>query len=95
MEIDPSNLFLINGKWGEIREKFDDLQIVEDIDVAVRKDLMFLEIPTSSVEDEKIIEISFSKLTLKNGQNNYTIIQRAIPRLYTFNTKSTILEVKK
>lgn len=56
---------------------------------------MFLEIPNSSAEDEKIIEVSFSKLSLKNNTNNYTIIQRAIPRLYTFNTKSTILEVKK
>tara|TARA_B110000285_G_scaffold194083_1_gene223492 strand:- start:114 stop:221 length:108 start_codon:yes stop_codon:yes gene_type:complete len=24
MDIDPSTLFLIDGKWGEIKKKFDD-----------------------------------------------------------------------
>jgi len=57
---------LINGKWGEIRIKYDDDQNVEDIDETARTNLMFLEIPEPTCDEEKIVEVSFSKLTLKN-----------------------------
>jgi hypothetical protein len=75
---------LVNAKWGEIRQKFDDDDIVEEIDDNIKNDLMFLQLPESTNDEEKIIEVSFSKLTKKNNKNNYTVIQRAIPRLYRF-----------
>jgi len=44
---------------------------------------MFLEIPERTNDEERIIEISFSKLK-KTSKNGYTVIPRAIPRFYTF-----------
>lgn len=82
--LNPNNLCLVNAKWGEIRQKFDDDDIVEEIDDNIKNDLMFLQLPESTNDEEKIIEVSFSKLTKKNNKNNYTVIQRAIPRLYRF-----------
>ena len=66
-----------------MRAKFSDDQNVEDIDESVKKDLMFLEIPERTNDEERIIEISFSKLK-KTSKNGYTVIPRAIPRFYTF-----------
>ena len=64
MDIDPSTLFLINGKWGEIKQKFDDNQNVEDIDDDIKKNWMFLQIPkeTDFEDEERIMEVSFSRL---------------------------------
>jgi hypothetical protein len=45
---------------------------------------MFLEIPERTNDEERIIEISFSKLKFIKGKNGYTVIPRAIPRFYTF-----------
>ena len=47
-----------------MRAKFSDDQNVEDIDESVKKDLMFLEIPERTNDEERIIEISFSKLKI-------------------------------
>ena len=46
--------------------KYDDDENVEDIDETARINLMFLEIPEPTGDDEKIVEVSFSKLTHKN-----------------------------
>lgn len=86
---------MINGKWGEIRQKFEDDDTLEDIDDDVKKTLMFIEIPESEEEEEKIVEISFSKLSIKNDKNNYTVIARAIPRLYRLKSTDTIMDVKR
>ena len=67
-----------------MRAKFSDDQNVEDIDESVKKDLMFLEIPERTNDEERIIEISFSKLKINKDKKGYTVIARAIPRFFTF-----------
>jgi hypothetical protein len=45
---------------------------------------MFLEIPERTNDEERIIEISFSKLKINKDKKGYTVISRAIPRFFTF-----------
>ena len=74
---------------------FNDDDLIEDIDNDIVQNLMFLQIPSPSDDEEKIVEISFSKLTLKGGKKNYTIIQKAIPRLYRFKRSDTMVDIKR
>jgi hypothetical protein len=62
---------------------------------------MFLEIPkqTDFEDDERIMEVSFSKLKLEGKgdkkKNSYLVIPRAIPRVYKFNKSDTVVDIKK
>jgi hypothetical protein len=42
-------------------------------------DFMFLEMPSSSDNDEVIVEISFTKWVIKDNKNIFTAIKKAIP----------------
>ena len=56
---------------------------------------MFLEIQQSTDEEERCMEVSFSKLKWENKKNNYLVITRAIPRFYKFKRSDSILDIKK